>query len=98
MLKGKKIPISKYKSKKTQFKVTSDFSSQSSSESSSDSNLSVESISVKKEKKKNKMCESHYLLVILVSHVVQCHLKFQNVSLLKKVNLKYTFYQKVIQN
>ena len=50
LLKGK-IPISKYKSKKTQFKVTSDFSSQSSSESSTDSNLSVESISVKKEKK-----------------------------------------------
>jgi hypothetical protein len=37
LLKGKKIPISKYKSKKTQFKVTSDFSSQSSRESSSDS-------------------------------------------------------------
>jgi hypothetical protein len=55
LLKGKTIPISKYKSKKTQFKVTSDFSSQSSSESSSDSNLSVESISVKKEKKKRKM-------------------------------------------
>jgi hypothetical protein len=52
LLKGKKIPISKYKSKKTQFKVSSDFSSQSSSESSSDSNLSVESISLKKEKKK----------------------------------------------
>jgi hypothetical protein len=27
LLKGKKIPISKYKSKKTQFKVSSDFSS-----------------------------------------------------------------------
>jgi hypothetical protein len=52
LLKGKKNPISKYKSKKNQFKVTSDFSSQASSESSSDSNLSVESISVKKEKKK----------------------------------------------
>jgi hypothetical protein len=58
LLKGKTIPISKYKSKKTQFKVTSDFSSQSSSESSSDSNLSVESISVKKEKKKRKMRKS----------------------------------------
>ena len=58
LLKGKKIPISKYKSKKTQFKVSSDFSSQSSSESSSDSNLSVESISVKKEKKKRKMRKS----------------------------------------
>jgi hypothetical protein len=46
LLKGNKIPISKYKSKKTQFKVSSDFSSQSSSESSSDSNLSVESIRV----------------------------------------------------
>jgi hypothetical protein len=58
LLKGKKISISKYKSKKRQFKVTSDFSSQSSSESSSDSNLSVESISVKKEKKKRKMRKS----------------------------------------
>ena len=58
LLKGKQIPISKYKSKKTQCKVTSNFSSQSSSESSSDSNLSVESISVKKEKKKRKMRKS----------------------------------------
>ena len=29
--------------------------------------------------------------MILVAHVVQCHLRFQNASLLKKVNKKNTF-------